>query len=179
LLGRAVRLVASAPEDPRLEEYWPDIEGLPRRDAYTDEAMPPGTFFDLATIHLLTTTTLDALRRLEPAGRFEARRFRPNLVVASPEGVSGFVEDDWIGRLLEVGGTARLEVTGPCPRCVMTTLPQSDLPKDPGILRAAVRHHGGHVGVYARVVRGGAIRRGDRLSAAETASGPTSPTRPT
>lgn len=39
LLGREVRLVSSAPENPRLEEYWPDIEGLPQRDAYTDKAM--------------------------------------------------------------------------------------------------------------------------------------------
>jgi uncharacterized protein YcbX len=165
LLGRAVRLIASVPESPRLEEYWPDIEGLPHRDTFTDEAMPTGTFFDLATIHLLTTATLDALRRLEPAGRFEVRRFRPNLVVATPEGGTGFVEDDWIGQVLHLGGTVRLEVTGPCPRCVMTTLPQSDLPKDPGILRAAVRHHGGHVGVYAAIVEGGEIRRGDRFSA--------------
>ncbi|MEW4568499.1 MOSC N-terminal beta barrel domain-containing protein [Tautonia sp. JC769] len=165
LLGRAVRLIASAPESPRLEEYWPDIEGLAHRDTFTDEAMPPGTFFDLATIHLLTTATLDALRRVEPAGRFEVRRFRPNLVVATPGGEAGFVEDGWIGRLLNLGGTVRLEVTGPCPRCVMTTLPQSDLPKDPGILRAAVRHHGGHVGVYAAVVDGGEVCRGDRCSA--------------
>jgi len=43
----------------------------------------------------------------------------------------------------------------------MTTLPQYDLPKDPGILRAAAQHNEANVGVYASVVRGGSVRRGD------------------
>lgn len=162
--GRTVRLTAAAPENPVLEEYWPDIEGLPRRDTFTDEAMPPGTFFDLAMVHLLTTATLEALRRLEPASRFEPRRFRPNLLVALPGDVMGFAEDHWIGRTLTVGESVRLDVTGPCPRCVMTTLPQDDLPKDPAILRTAARHHDGNLGVYASVAGGGPVRRGDRIA---------------
>jgi hypothetical protein len=43
----------------------------------------------------------------------------------------------------------------------MTTLPQGDLPKDTGILRTAAQHNGVNVGVYAEVLRGGAIHRGD------------------
>jgi MOSC domain-containing protein YiiM len=43
----------------------------------------------------------------------------------------------------------------------MITLPQSDLPRDPGILRTAARHNETNVGVYATVVRGGTLRRGD------------------
>jgi MOSC domain-containing protein len=43
----------------------------------------------------------------------------------------------------------------------MTTLPQGDLPKDPGILRAVAQHNHAQAGVYAGVVCGGAIRRGD------------------
>ena len=54
--------MASAPQAAQLEEYWPDFEGLAHRDMVTDEAMPPGTFFDLAILHLLTTSTLNALR---------------------------------------------------------------------------------------------------------------------
>ena len=57
----------------------------------------------------------------------------------------------------------RLEVTGPCPRCVMTTLGQGDLPGDPGILRTAARHNGVNVGVYGSVLRGGTVRRGDTV----------------
>src|SRR5262249_26355758 len=111
-VGRAVSLRGSAPGAPILEEYWPDVEGLPRRDAVTDEAMPAGTFFDLATVHVLTTATLDRLRALYPQGRFEVRRFRPNIVLACP-GAEGFVEQGWIGRTLVLGGEARLRITGP------------------------------------------------------------------
>jgi uncharacterized protein YcbX len=50
---------------------------------------------------------------------------------------------------------------GPCPRCVMTTLAQDDLPRDPMVLRTAAVHNGAHVGVYASVIHGGTIRRGD------------------
>jgi uncharacterized protein len=141
------------------EEYWPDIEGLDYRDTVTDFDLPEGTFFDLAVVHVLTTATLDRLRELYPGGRFEARRFRPNIVVASEQ--SGFVENGWVGTHVAVGDDVRLEITGPCPRCVMTTLPQADLPKDPGILRVAAKHNEANVGVYASVVRGGTVRRGD------------------
>lgn len=166
VLGREVRFVTSAPERPSLEEYWPDIEGLARRDKVTDEAMPPHTFFDLATVHLLTTATLDRLRELYPQGRFELRRFRPNLVVQPPEDSKGFVEDGWVGGTLAIGDRVRLRVTGPCPRCVMTTLSQGDLPPDPGILRTAAKHHQVNIGVYATVLRGGDVRRGDTLAVA-------------
>jgi uncharacterized protein YcbX len=145
------------------EEYWPDMEGLDFRDTVTDFALPEGTFFDCATVHLLTTATLERLRDLYPAGRFEVRRFRPNIVVQTPNGVKDFVEDAWIGHTLAIGDAVRLAITGPCPRCVMTTLPQADLPADPGILRTAARHNQVNVGVYASVLAGGTVRRGDAI----------------
>ena len=160
-LGRAVSFATIPPEQPSLEEYWPDIEGLDYRDVVTDEAMPPGTFFDAAAVHVLTTATIDALRRLYPEGRFEPRRFRANVIVST--GGEGFVENGWVGRRLALGDEVLLEVVRPCPRCVMTTLPQGDLPKDPGILRAAAQHNAANVGVYASVVRGGTLRRGDAV----------------
>ena len=48
----------------------------------------------------------------------------------------------------------------------MITLPQDDLPKDPGILRAAAQHNAVNVGVYASVLSGGTIRRGDAVTLA-------------
>jgi uncharacterized protein len=65
------------------EEYWLDMPGLEYRDTVTDFEMPAGTFFDIAGVHLLTTSTIDRLRELYPQGRFEARRFRPNIVVST------------------------------------------------------------------------------------------------
>ena len=79
------------------------------------------------------------------------------------EGAQSFAEHAWIGHTLAIGDEVRLSITGPCGRCVMTTLDQGDLPKDSGILRTAVQHNQANVGVYATVVRGGTIRRGDRV----------------
>jgi uncharacterized protein YcbX len=70
-------------------------------------------------------------------------------------------ENAWIGRTLALGDAVRLSITGPCARCVMTTLAQGDLPKDAGILRAAAQHNRANVGVYASVLEGGKIRRGE------------------
>ena len=113
-------------------------------------------------MHLLTPNTIDRLRELYTEGRFEVRRFRPN-VVLDVGGVKDFVENSWVGHTLALGDAVRLRITGPCPRCVMTTLPQSDLPKDPGILRTAAQHNQANVGVYASVVQGGVVRRGDAI----------------
>jgi uncharacterized protein YcbX len=73
------------------------------------------------------------------------------------------MENDWIGRTVAIGGTVRLAITEPCPRCVMITLPQGDLRKDSEILRTAAQHNGVNVGVYASVINGGTIRRGDTV----------------
>jgi uncharacterized protein YcbX len=148
------------------EEYWPDVEYLDYRDTVTDFELPAGTFFDLAVVHLLTTATIDRLRALHPEGRFEVRRFRPNIVVATGPDEQGFVENDWIGQTIAIGDDVRLRITGPCPRCVMTTLPQGDLPKDAGILRTAAQNNHANVGVYADVIAGGTARRGDRVALA-------------
>jgi hypothetical protein len=147
----------------RAEEYWPDMEDLDYRDTVTDFDLPEGTFFDAAAVHVLTTATLEQLREFSPGGRFEVRRFRPNIVVGTSERSTGFAEDGWIGHTIRIGDQVRLSITGPCSRCVMTTLAQADLPKDSGILRTAAQHHGVNVGVYASVEHGGTIRRGDPI----------------
>jgi len=77
VLGRPVTLAIAGPSEPSLEEYWPDIAELAHQATVTDEAMPAGMFFDLATIHLLTTATLNRLRELYPQGRFEVRHSGP------------------------------------------------------------------------------------------------------
>jgi hypothetical protein len=124
-------------------------------------------FFDLGAIHLLTTATIERLGELYPQGRFEARRFRPNIVLQTPEGEQGFVENGWPGKTLAIGDEVRIRVMSPTIRCVMTTLAQGDLPADPGILRTAAQHNQGNVGVYALVVQGGTVRLGDEVRAVD------------
>ncbi len=174
-LGREVRLnrrergqdgivetMLPSPWTPALEEYWPeDVAGLSHSGVVTDERMPEGTFFDLAPVHVMTTATLQQLQQIYPAGKFDVRRFRPNFVIQCTKGQTGFVENDWIGRTIQIGEEVQLKITGPCPRCVMTTLPQNGLPKDTGILRAAAQHNGANVGVYASVTRAGSVRKRD------------------
>jgi uncharacterized protein YcbX len=90
-------------------------------------------------------------------------RFRPNVVVKSTDGSEGVVESAWLGRIVAIGESVRLKIDLNCTRCVMTTLAQSDLPKDPGILRTAARHNQVNVGVYASVLQGDEIQRGDSI----------------
>jgi uncharacterized protein len=155
-LAREVTLSAALPAA-TAEEYVIDDEEVASFD------LPAGTFFDAAVVHLLTTATLDRLRSLYPMGRFEPRRFRPNIIVATGSDTSGFVENDWVGHEIAIGEHVRLGVTMATGRCVMTTLPQGDLPKDSGILWAAAQHNNAQVGVYAEVIAGGPVRRGDPI----------------
>jgi uncharacterized protein YcbX len=162
-LGREVVLSRPTLAAPRFEQCWPALVGLTSLPRVSEQAMPPFTFFDLAPLHLLTTATLSRLAQLYPQGRFDARRFRPNLVIESAHAQPAFVEHTWIGQRLSIGEEVRLQITGACPRCVMTTLPQGDLPADPGILQTVVQHTQASVGVYASVRHGGTIRRGDAI----------------
>lgn len=161
-LGKPVRFLSGARGTGTLEEYWPDMDGLARRDVVTDETMPAETFFDCAAIHFLTTATLTSLRGFYPEGRFESRRFRPNLVIETLPGVKGFPEnDEWNEKNLIIGSEVKLKITGPCGRCVMTTLPQGDMSRDIGILKTAANHNQARVGAYASVLQGGKVRSGD------------------
>lgn len=160
-LKRSVRLLKVAPKTASLEEYWPDIDDLARRDVVTDESIPSETFFDLGMIHLVTTGTLNSLQSLYPEGRFVSRRFRPNFVIETTPDAGPFPESDWERKVLSIGSEVQIKITGPCGRCVMTTLDQDGLPKDIGILKTAAKHNQARVGAYASVIRGGVVRKGD------------------
>jgi uncharacterized protein len=105
---------------------------------------------------------VDRLRMLYSQGRFKVRQFRPNVVIETTRAERDFVENAWIGKMVTIGDAVRLSVTGPCPRCVITRLPQGDLPKDPGILRTA-QHNRANVRVYASVLQVGRVHRGDSV----------------
>ena len=160
-LGRKVALTSVPPVQPVLEQYSPNLDGLPERDSETTVKISPTTFFDEAPVHLLTTATLQVLQSRYPDGRFDARRFRPNVVIDTGTSDPAFLENDWKGRTVAIGARVRLVVTTLCARCVMTTLPQKGLPQDLAILRTAVQHNHGMVGVLASVVTPGSVHAGD------------------
>ena len=105
---------------------------------------------------------LDTWRKRSTPSQIQ-RVASPNIIVSTGSDDTGFVGNDWIGRTVLIGATVRLAITEPCPRCEMITLPQADLPKDSGILRTAAQHNAVNVGVYASVINGGTIRRGDTV----------------
>jgi uncharacterized protein len=173
-LGHKVELKTQSPQDAELEQYWPEYEG--ETNEISNEAVagdaPQGTFFDYAALHLLTTSSIEALQKLYPEGRIEVRRFRPNIMVETT-GQEGFVENAWVGKTLKIGDSLRLQVTDPCPRCVMPTLAQGDLPQDSNILKGIAKNRPmvpfagkelPSLGIYARVLSPGWIKRGDKVS---------------
>jgi uncharacterized protein YcbX len=119
-----------------------------------------GTFHDSSPLHFVTTATLGRFAELYPTGRFDPRRFRPNVVLETPRELKGFVEQEWLGRTLRIG-TVTMRITKGCGRCVMTTLPQDDLEHDRGILQTVARENDNIAGVLATVTVPGEIARGD------------------
>lgn len=81
VLQREVTLTTTRPEQPSLER----LDALAAEETILDigALMMQGRFSDYAAVHLMTTATLDRLCEIYPQGRFEVRRFRPNIVVKS------------------------------------------------------------------------------------------------
>ena len=131
-----------------------------------------GAYHDLAPIHLITTGTLAHLRLVAPDSDWDARRFRPNLVLDDGPDGEPFAEDELLGARLQAPSGLELTVGLPTPRCVVPTRAQDGLPADPAILRTLVERHRidlgpfgrlGCAGAYAEVASAGRLRTGDRL----------------
>jgi uncharacterized protein len=144
-------------------ESLPDFSNLPPEifEYYT----PPGTYFDLFPIHILTTAALRAMSRLNPSADWDVRRFRPNVLI--DVGVNGpdHVEAEWVNRRIQVGGVM-IKGELPTMRCAMPMHAQTDLPRDPSVLRTIVREADHCLGLYASVEQSGSILLGDPVSAA-------------
>lgn len=187
--GRDVALASGANEGQALEEVWPTIDGLapqelvdamsagrredgqPVSDIPVASMAPPGTYFDLTTLHVLTTATLRHLSELEPDAAFDVRRYRPNVLVDVDD--PGFVENGWIGTTLAIGDRVRARVDLPTMRCVMTTLAQDGLPADRRTLQTVARHNRIDItgigkwacaGVYGTITDGGDVALGDSVA---------------
>jgi len=143
-------------------EPLPDVSWMPP-ELFEFESLP-GTYFDALPIHLITTSSLRRLGELAPNSTIDVRRFRPNLVIDTDElsREADWIEQDWIGRRLHVGG-AQIEIAGPCPRCVMTTRAVGELGTDREVLRRIVADANQNFGVYATVTQAGSIRIGDEV----------------
>lgn len=159
------------PFDPRLAAAVGDAVGaeveVVRADEW-DEALwientsgsftgMAGRLVDARPILIVSTHTLATLSSLSPGATFDARRFRPNLVVEMDAR-----EEEWIGRDIAVGDSV-LRVERSCGRCTIVSQPQDELPHDPEILRTVAQHTENKAGVYAALARGGEVRVGDEV----------------
>jgi uncharacterized protein len=145
--------------DVPVEQVMPGRTAATMPDSF---ALPPGTFFDSASMHVLASGTLAYLHTLVGVdAQLDPRRFRPNMFVETALGVESFMEDGWLEGTLEVGERVQIVQLRPTLRCVMTTHRQAELGRDLRILRAAAQHHHDHVGVWASIGRGGTVRVGD------------------
>ena len=142
------------------DEPLPDVSKFP--EFLMEFESPPGTYFDAFPLLLMTTESLAALTGAAPEHTFSVDRFRPNLLIETGS-EAAYPEREWVGRRIRAG-TAELEITIDCPRCVMTTHGFGDLPKDPGIMRTLVRENQGELGVYATVITPGIVKAGDTLA---------------
>lgn len=164
VLSREVRLISQPPKGAAMERAKPqevlDL-GIDARVPIDVTAMAPGTFFDFAPIHLLTTATLDRL------GRTDYVRYRPNIVISTES-----AEESWVGRTVHIGQDLILRIVVPTPRCAVPTLAHGMHGADTDALRVPARinrlqiRNLGElpcVGVYAEVVTPGHIASGDSV----------------
>ncbi|MCL7459559.1 MOSC N-terminal beta barrel domain-containing protein [Micromonospora echinofusca] len=177
VLDAPVTLIDRPPAGAVLDRADPDAvlaAGLTAEvpvDASPLGAAAPGTFFDFAPVHLVTTATLARVAAELPAGTVEAVRYRPNLVLDVD--VDGFAENDWVGRELRIGPELVLRVLAPTPRCAVPTLAHGPLPRQGAALRVPARLNrvaplpqlGPQpcVGAYAQVVRSGRVAQGSTV----------------
>jgi uncharacterized protein len=175
-LGHPVTLAAVPPPEATLDRADPEQvlrDGIEAQVlvevGHLGGAAPPGTFFDFAPLHLLTTSTLERIAELSPRGTVELERYRPNMVIRTE--APGFVENDWTGRDLRIGRDLTIRIMIRTPRCAIPTLAHGELPRDVAALRVPAAHNRVSplddwgpqpcAGVYAQVVRPGRVQVGD------------------
>lgn len=158
-LDAPVTLVDATALPPSTAEYFADATDDSSRAI--EWTMPAGRFVDAAALLLLTTASLRVAATLHPAGNWDVRRFRPNVLIETDG--DGWDEDAWCGKLVRIGDV-ELMPQQPCERCTMVTRPQPDLERDLDIYRTVLRHHAGNFGVWTSVRTPGTIRVGDPVT---------------
>ena len=116
---------------------------------------------DARPVSILGLSTLHTLSQ-ETGIELDPRRFRENFYVEWREN-RPFFEDELVGRELQIGDTAILQVVKKDGRCVMTTLDPDTAQSSPQVLETISCAHGGCVGVYGAVLREGVVRVNDLI----------------
>ena len=151
------------------DEPLPDFSAFPAElnETLIEFESPPGTYYDAFPLMVMTEQALVALEAALPESSIDVRRFRPSVVIdaaRAPADTPGHPEFDWVGRRAQLG-SAIIEFTMPCPRCIMVTRQVSEsIPQDRSVLRHVVRNLNQNVGVYANITTRGTVNRSDNLT---------------
>jgi uncharacterized protein YcbX len=155
-LGKPVTLVAASESDAARAEYFADA---------TDDAsqaiewtMPKGRFVDAFPVLVMTNAGLRSGAVGHPAGTWDVRRFRPNILIQLDG--EGWLEDAWAERQLSIG-SAQLIPRRRCIRCTMVNRAQPGLDRDVNIYKTLHRTHGGEAGMWTEVKQSGTLSEGD------------------
>jgi uncharacterized protein YcbX len=143
---------------PDFSTFPPDVLG-----ELMEFATPVGTYFDAFPLDILTEASLQHLQTLTPDSNLDIRRFRPNIVVGDSGDTVGLEEAKWVGRPVTIGN-AKIDAVMECPRCIMTTRAQGDLPRDASIMRAMVAHTAQNLSIYCNISKPGRVTEGDAIT---------------
>ena len=141
--------------DPEISKVLSSHLGL--KVTLADRSASP--VFDVASVHLVTTTALGWLKTALPESAIDERRFRPNLLLETLDDAP--LEHTWVGHKIRIGNEMALRIIDRTERCGMVAMAQSGLPDDPGVLRHITKHADLLFGVYAEVASIGRICCGD------------------
>jgi uncharacterized protein YcbX len=120
--------------------------------------------FDDGALAIITTTSIATVTGEAGVGN-DPRRFRPNLLIETPDGAP-FPEDAWVGQRLRIGEREDAPAVAICTRdvrCAMLNIDPDTAATDARLLKAAVRINQNCAGVYATIIRTGMVRVGDAL----------------
>lgn len=117
--------------------------------------------FDTFPLSLVTTQTIARLGEMVGA-QLDVRRFRPNVLVEAATAVP-FQEDEWVGRVLHIGGMT-MRVDKRDGRCVVITIDPVTTERNPAVLRTVARDRQGCLGVYGSTVTPGRVAVNDPVS---------------
>jgi|TARA_B110000211_G_scaffold117742_1_gene136367 uncharacterized protein YcbX len=141
-------------------EPLPDFSSFPQQAQ--DFVTVPGTFFLVTPFHIITTATMEHFKKLLPEADWDIRRFRPNIVIDTTGYDDGLVEQDWIGKQINIADSL-IDCTATAPRCGAVTRKQSELNFDKTMLRTIVKEADQNLGIYGSIKNEGVLRVGDSV----------------
>lgn len=153
------------PEGEELAVFSPELAAeVSRRYGSPVEMMHMDRgIFDEASLSVITSATVSEIGRVSTQ-HTDARRFRPNLLMASLRALP-FEEDEWVGGVLSFGAssTAAIAITNRDERCAMVNFDPDTARTDAEVLKAIARLRDNKAGVYGTVLRRGRIAIGQPI----------------